>query len=272
MNVNNGLKCLLVPLLLMVIALILLIALPPRVAAQTGGSAILIWPVDPVIEADTRAAALWLENPGSAPVTLQVRIFAWAQQGGENVYAEQSAVVGTPPIATIAPGGKQLVRLTQIGPADAHTEAAYRVIIDEIPVARAVGDNSASVSFRMRYSVPLFVYGEYISPARGKASGKPPRRAASGVSAAVPILDWRIAGDGESRLLEIRNRGRVHARITDAAIATGGERRNIAGGLLGYVLPGATMHWPLPPGTPAASKLLASVNGAPAGPIEPCSE
>lgn len=267
MNVHAGLKRLLVPLALMALALILLIALPHRAAAQGGGSAILIWPVDPVIEADARAAALWLENAGSVPVTLQVRVFAWAQQDGQNVYADQSAVFATPPIATIAPGDKQLVRLTRIEPAEAGKEAAYRVIIDEIPVAKAAGESGASVSFRMRYSVPLFVYGEDIAAAGSKAAGKAARAAATG-----PILDWRIADDGESRFVEIRNRGRIHARITDAAFATGGEARKIAGGLLGYVLPGATMRWPLPPGAPAASTLLVSVNGAPAGPIEPRTE
>jgi len=40
-------------------------------------SSILIWPIDPVLEADQQASALWLENRGDTPANLQVRVFAW---------------------------------------------------------------------------------------------------------------------------------------------------------------------------------------------------
>ncbi len=68
-------------------------AIPPA-SAQSPGS-LLIWPVSPVIEGDQPAAALWLENPGKTPITLQVRVYAWAQQNGENVYAAQQDILGT---------------------------------------------------------------------------------------------------------------------------------------------------------------------------------
>jgi fimbrial chaperone protein len=146
--------------------LLLLLAIPQRAAAQatsetaggTTGGSILLWPVNPVIEADDRAAALWLENPGKAPVTLQIRIYAWAQQDGKSVYAAQDAVLGTPPIATIAPGEKQLVRLTRTLATAPGTEAAYRVVVDEIPAARPAGAAGAAVSVRMRDELPLFAY------------------------------------------------------------------------------------------------------------------
>ncbi|KHL74626.1 molecular chaperone, partial [Pseudomonas putida] len=47
---------------------LLLASLP--VGAATS---VLIWPIDPVLEADQKAGALWLENRGSAPASLQVR-------------------------------------------------------------------------------------------------------------------------------------------------------------------------------------------------------
>ena len=103
---------------LSLIALALLIVTPRSVNAQQPGS-LLIWPVNPVIEGDARAAALWLENPGKTPITLQVRIFAWAQQDNDNVYAQQDDVVGTPPIISIA-----RPRRTTADPADADNTAA----------------------------------------------------------------------------------------------------------------------------------------------------
>ena len=100
---------------LLLVALVLLAVAPPPAGAQQPGS-LLIWPVNPVIEGDARAAALWLENPGKAPITLQVRIYAWTQQDGGNAYAEQDEVIGTPPIVSIEPGQRQLVRLTRTTP------------------------------------------------------------------------------------------------------------------------------------------------------------
>lgn len=48
------------------------------VALAAGGalaqSSLMIWPLDPVIEHDQRASALWLENRGSQPVSLQIRV------------------------------------------------------------------------------------------------------------------------------------------------------------------------------------------------------
>lgn len=37
-------------------------------------SSVLIWPIDPVLEADQQASALWLENRGTETANLQIRI------------------------------------------------------------------------------------------------------------------------------------------------------------------------------------------------------
>lgn len=244
--------------LLSPLAMLLLLASPHRAAAQGTGGSILIWPVGPVIEADERAAALWLENPGKAPVTLQVRIYDWAQQDAKNVYAVQDAILGTPPIVTVAPGERQLVRLTRTTTPAAGTENAYRVVIDEIPSARTGLETGAAVSFRMRYSLPLFVYGAGLTSPDAKKKPARPQPA--------PALGWTTGQDGAGRYLEIRNRGPLHARLTDVAFAQGAPIA--AKGLLGYVLPGATMRWPLASDAPASAILVASVNGAEAAPVE----
>lgn len=256
-------KPLLVPFALLLLALLLLLAIPHRAAAQAAGGSILLWPVNPVIEADERAAALWLENPGKAPVTLQIRIYAWAQQDGKNVYAAQDAILGTPPIATIAPGEKQLVRLTRTLAAAPGRESAYRVVVDEIPTAKPASESGAAVSFRMRYSLPLFAYGQGLA-APGTTPVKPRAQPAP-----APVLAWRTGRDRDGPYLEIRNSAIVHARLTDVAFPNGGgEPHVVAKGLLGYVLPGAAMRWPLAADMQASATLVASINGAPAAPIE----
>jgi fimbrial chaperone protein len=248
---------LLLPIILLALAVLLLVGLPRPAAAQARGGSILIWPVAPVIEADARAAALWLENPGTAPVTLQVRIYAWAQTDARNAYAPQDDILGTPPIVTIAPGSKQLVRLTRSGPAPSEVEKPYRVIIDEIPVESAAAPTpGAAISFRMRYSLPLFVLGTPTLARDGKGSKAPP---------VSPNLSWRVVTDADDRILEVSNRGAVHARLTDALLGT----TPLAEGLLGYVLPGETMRWPLPASARTSDAFHASINGAPRAPIHP---
>lgn len=233
-------------------ALAMLLIAPPPAAAQQGPGAILIWPVNPVIEADRQAGALWLENPGRTPVTLQVRVYAWAQADGKNVYAETNEVIGTPPIVTIAPGEKQLIRLTRTGPAPTGFEAAYRLIVDEIPAQEAdAGKPGASVAFRMRYSLPLFAIGTSAPRADSKAPAPTPR------------LGWRIVEGSGEPMVEIRNTGPVHARLTAATLGD----TVLAPGLLGYVLPGQAMRWPLPSGAKKDAVLTAAVNGGDAGSI-----
>lgn len=73
---------------------------------SAGGAAtsVLIWPIDPVLEADQKAGALWLENRGTAPANLQVRVFAWRQGDYQEQFQVQREIIGSPPVANIAPG------------------------------------------------------------------------------------------------------------------------------------------------------------------------
>src|ERR1700761_1881242 len=90
-------------------ALTALLAAAPL--AQAHAAAVVLWPVDPTIAAGQTATALWVENRGAQPVTLQVRSLGWSQTGGEDQYDRQDEVVTSPPIANVAPGKRQLIRV-----------------------------------------------------------------------------------------------------------------------------------------------------------------
>jgi fimbrial chaperone protein len=123
-------------------------------------NAILVWPVYQTIEADQTGSALWLENRGESNVVLQIRVMAWKQQNQEEVYAEQQNVVASPPFATVAPGERQLIRLMRFNEVPPGKQDAYRIIIDEIPMANnAPTPNSTGLRLQMRYLLPLFVSG-----------------------------------------------------------------------------------------------------------------
>jgi fimbrial chaperone protein len=80
---------------------------------------------------------------------------------------------------------------------------------------------------------------------------------------ARPMLNSRIVIEQGQRWLVIRNSGTGHARLTDLTIERNGAVDPIQAGLVGYVLPGATMRWPLSDTLAPASVLRAGVNGQP---------
>ncbi|KAF1069393.1 MAG: hypothetical protein GAK45_01109 [Pseudomonas citronellolis] len=208
-------------------------------------SAVLIWPINPVLEADEPATALWLENRGERDVTLQIRVLAWSQAGFKDVYAQQRAVIASPPFVTVSPGSRQLVRLMRQGAEQPAAEDAYRVLIDEVPQ----GDDAArrqaglTLQLQMRYSVPLFV------SAPGIWTQERPDRPRSADTATRPQLTWRVEQADGQRFLLVRNQGKVHARLSQVRWqGTAGQPLVLIDGLLGYVLPGQQMRWPLPAG------------------------
>lgn len=233
-------------------------------AAKTqAASSVLIWPIDPVLEADQQACALWLENRGNEVTNLQIRVFAWRQDGFDDQYQNQRDVIGSPPVARIEPGQKQLVRLTRTREVPPGQEQAYRIIIDEIPTARLAntpesqGKAAVAIQFQMRYSVPLFTYGAGLWSKEDLARPRDPK------DAGTADLSWRKVTEGGRSYLEIRNRGAVHARLTDVTLKQGGRDRPVAEGLLGYVLPDATMRWPVPEPLASGQALQVRINGAP---------
>lgn len=224
-----------------VLALHLAAALPARAATP-----LLIWPVDPVVEPDRRAAALWLENRGPQPAMMQIRIYRWTQPAGDDRFADQREVEASPPIVEIAAGARQMVRLTA-PPKDQRTggETAYRVVIDEVPIDAPAGATSASgIRFQMRYSIPLFVYG---------ASAPPPAGGSTSDAGLRCTLARSADGSAELRLT---NTGQTHVRLLNLRFENAGRTIPVGNGLLGYALPGSTIARSLPEGATGREPLF----------------
>ena len=217
-------------------ALLLLFIMALMPAAHAANS-LMIWPIDPAINPDEKASELWLENRGNTTTMMQVRIFSWLQVGGQEQYQTQQQVVASPPMVRLEPGQKQLVRLIKQGPPEAGREMSYRVVLDEIPTPRTPGENQAGLTFQMRYSVPLFVYGNGVTS-----------------DSAKPQLSWQQVDSGGKRWLELTNRGNGHARLSN--VTFGGSR--LGNGLFGYVLANSSNRWPLT--SSVSGELSAEVN------------
>ena len=239
--------------------LFLFVTLAPARPAHAAGS-ILVWPIDPVIEHDQKAVALWLENRGSKSSLLQLRILSWTQVDGEDRYADQEEIIGTPPMIRIEAGKRQMVRLTRTVPVQPGVERAFRLLIDEVPT-HAGADSaegtrpSVGVRLQFRYSIPLFVYGEGLWWKPRADRKRDP------ASAGQPELSWRTVAQNGKSYLEIHNIGPVHARLTGVHFRHGAVSTTLAQGLLGYVLAGSSLRRPLPDAIKADAILMATING-----------
>jgi fimbrial chaperone protein len=231
---------------------LLLVASLSLAAGNVNAAAtILLWPIDPWMGPETKATELWIQNQGTAPATMQVRIVRWRQDAGNERYDQQTDVAASPPIVTIQKGSKQLIRLIKQTQVPSGVEQAYRIIVDEIPQPDTSSSPQIGIKLQMRYSIPLFVYGQAITlyPNSANHALVEPRD-----------LSWKVVRENGRPALQIQNRGNVHVRLTDVSGRQAGQTRNIAEGLMGYVLPGATRTWTLPASLPAPVELKAKIN------------
>jgi fimbrial chaperone protein len=212
-------------------------------------SGLQVSPVSLNLKAVQNADGLWLSNTGSNALHAQVRVYHWTQQDGTEQLTPSRGLVISPPMLEIKPGEKQLIRVIRVGapPSGANAvEDAYRLAIDELPVDSAGGKG---LQFVLHYSVPIFV-----EPA--------------GLAEMAPQLHWQLQRVGTQAVLEVSNSGTSHAQIATVSFVNhAGRRIEVNNGLLGYVLPGTTMHWTLK--QPAAEftgggTFEAKINGAPA--------
>jgi len=217
------------------------------VSGLATASGLQVAPVTLSLEPSQNADGLWLSNTGDDVIHAQVRVYHWTQGAeGDQLTASQGLVI-SPPMLQLAVGQPQLVRVIRLGAppnGPGAVEDAYRIAIDELPIDL---HGKKGLQFVLHYSIPVFV-----EPA--------------GATAAAPLLQWSLQRDGDHVVLQVGNTGGSHAQLAGLSfINSAGQRSEIMPGLLGYVLPGATMRWALkPPVAVFASggTLEASINGA----------
>jgi fimbrial chaperone protein len=198
--------------------------------ALSGGAAasgLQVTPTTLSLGAKQNADGLVLSNTGEGVIHAQVRVYRWTQnEQGDQLTPSQGLVV-SPPMVQVPISGQQMVRVIRVGPPPngvGAVEEAYRLAIDELPIDSPGGPG---LHFVVHYSVPIFV--------------EP-----FGLSATSPSLQWKLERDGQHVTLRVANQGNGHAQLASVAFVDAtGKRTEIVPGLLGYVLPGSTMHWTL---------------------------
>jgi len=165
---------------------------------------------------DERAAGLDITNQAASPVTLQIRLMRWTQDGDRNLYETAPGWVISPPMVVVPGGQSQLLRVIRRQIEQAPVEQAYRVFIDELPGADAPAGGAVRVL--MRYSLPLFVEPN---------------------QAGLPDVGWTLQSCGKGWYLRGDNQGQRHFKLLGYSISQHGKRlAETPDGLLGYILAG----------------------------------
>lgn len=208
-------------------------------AGAARAQSLAIEPVIVQLQPGQQAETLTILNQSPVESSFQVRVFAWSSVEGEDVLTPTENVVVSPPLGTIAPDQRQLIRIVLRQPAR-EREETYRIWIDQIPAAT----EPAGIRIALRLSIPIF---------------------AAPATRIAPDLRWQLAREGASLVLSVTNHGTRHQTARNLALAAAdGAALKLEGGNSPYILAGATRRWTLAaPAGAGAIRLTATTNDGP---------
>lgn len=187
-------------------------------AAATAAASLAVTPLRIELPTSTSAETVQVQNTTGSAMAVQVRLFGWAQQGGEDVYTPSAELLVSPSIVSIPAGQTQLVRLMRKGAAT-QGEKRFRLVIDQLPDPAKARPGVAQT--RVRFAVPVFVDRDKAAPA---------------------AFAWRMT-DGA---LELANTGGSAARIVQIEIKKpGGQIVPVEQNSLRYVHGASIITWPI---------------------------
>jgi len=198
------------------ISIILLLMAGPSAQPQ----ALSVTPVNVLLAPGTKASTLTVVNQAEEETSVQIRVYAWSQNSDGDQLLETPLVVVSPPIAAVAPGGSQVVRIL-LRQQPQGKEATYRILVDQIPNA----NKAQGVRMVLRMSIPVFVL--------------PTARATS-------HLQFHMEREGDKVFLVCHNDGLRHDLLRDIVLtAADGHKFKMVPGIPPYILSGVTRRWPV---------------------------
>jgi fimbrial chaperone protein len=198
------------------------LALISASAVAASATSLQVAPTTIDMTAPDSASVLNLRNDAKKPVTVQVRVFRWSQKNGVEKLEPTTNVVASPPSTKLSPNQDYVVRILRVGKAPVAGEESYRVLVDELPVKSEAREGT--VNLVVRHSIPVFFRD---------------------AEASKPQVTWTVERSGKGVVLKARNEGDSRLRIADLQATQGGKAVATRKGLVGYVLGGSTMTFPL---------------------------
>jgi fimbrial chaperone protein len=190
----------------------------PMMSMAAGAQALSVLPVNIFVQPGQKAATLTVTNQGTSETAIQIRAFAWNQPDGADQLTTSDAVVVSPPLASIAAGATQVIRIILRQPPQG-SESTYRILVDQIPPPAEPG----VVHIVLRMSIPIF---------------------AQPLTRALPHVQFHVESDAGQLYLVGINDGLHHETIRNIELSTSGGRTLQAdSSSTPYILAGVTRRW-----------------------------
>ncbi|MDA3558573.1 fimbria/pilus periplasmic chaperone [Acinetobacter sp. AOR15_HL] len=202
----------------------LLLFLPSMLNAAS----IRLSPVSIEILNDQSASSISLYNQSNESTDLQVRVFEWRQNAGQDQLIPTDEIAVSPPFLKLQPNDSYNLRVVRINPAPVSGEQTYRIIIDELPKPIDNRKADQGINVLLRSSLPLFVVNKD----------------------AITKLTWSIQQEQNTSSLMISNVGNRHALLNNLTLVDVTENKSYAikvNTVNGYILAGKARNFNISP-------------------------
>jgi fimbrial chaperone protein len=188
------------------------------------------WNIDPIrvdLSSEQKSATITIRNNSDHASSIQIKVVAWSQLDGKDVYVATRDLVVSPPLVTIEPKSDQVVRVALRRAASNSKELVYRIHVQELPTQQEFA--STGVQVALRIGLPVFV-----QPLQGNAKAK---------------MLWQVSRTAEDDLkIIMKNQGNAHVKVSGFSLYREGSTQAIGGETVSsYVLPGQVHAWLLKP-------------------------
>lgn len=198
----------------------LLLFLPSMLNAAS----IRLSPVSVEILNDQSASSISLYNQSNESSDLQVRVFEWRQNAGQDQLIPTDEIAVSPPFLKLQPNDSYNLRVVRINPVPVSGERTYRIIIDELPKPIDNRKVDQGVNVLLRSSLPLFVVNKD----------------------AITKLTWSIQQEQNNSSLIINNVGNRHALLSNLTLVDTTANKSYAikvNTVNGYILAGKARNF-----------------------------
>ncbi|GAA5560312.1 fimbrial biogenesis chaperone [Acinetobacter seifertii] len=198
----------------------LLISLCSTISAAT----IRLSPVTVEILSHQKASSISLYNQSNESADLQIRIFEWTQNAGQDQLIPTDDIAISPPFLKLKPNESYNLRVVRIKPEPISGEKTYRIILDELPKPIDSRKASQGVNVLLRSSLPVFVVNKD----------------------AITQLNWKIDAKQNDTSLNISNIGNRHALLNDLILVDNTENKSYpikVNTVNGYILSGKSKNY-----------------------------
>jgi len=202
----------------------LLLFLPSMLNAAS----IRLSPVSIEILNDQSASSISLYNQSNESSDLQVRVFEWRQNAGQDQLIPTDEIAVSPPFLKLQPNDSYNLRVVRINPVPVSGEQTYRIIIDELPKPIDNRKVDQGVNVLLRSSLPLFVVNKD----------------------AITKLTWSIQQVQNNSSLIINNVGNRHALLSNLTLVDTTANKSYAikvNTVNGYILAGKARNFNISP-------------------------